>query len=244
MMSAPRSRGSFARMTQTGDAYAFARRGAATVALPGILGYRVSRWTARNAAALGVDAFERAVDATAGAILDGPALERVLARLEAAGVAERIADAVLRDGMVEHVAARVLKGPELARLVELGMGSEHLEAAMVGALESPGAERLLARAVESPAMERLVAQVIQSQLLDETFQRLLESPELWVMIEEIARSPAVTEAITQQSLGFADQVAVELRRGSSGADEWLERTARRVRWRRGGGAGGPVDAPA
>jgi hypothetical protein len=90
-------------------------------------------------------------------------------------------------------------------------------------------------------MERLVAQVIQSRLLDETFQRLLESPELWVMIEEIARSPAVTEAVTQQSLGFADQVAVELRRGSSGADDWLERAARRVRWRGGGGA---VDAPA
>jgi hypothetical protein len=77
--------------------------------------------------------------------------------------------------------------------------------------------------------------------------RLLESPELWLVVEEIARSPAVTEAITQQSLGFADQVASEVRRGSSGADAWLERAARRVRRRHRGGegsVGGPADAPA
>jgi hypothetical protein len=108
-------------------------------------------------------------------------------------------------------------------------------------------ERLVAGAVDSPATERLVARVMESRLLEEAFRRLLESEELWLLVEEVARSPAVTEAITQQSLGFADQMANEVRRGSSGADAWLERTARRMRRRRHGGegpVGGPVDAPA
>jgi hypothetical protein len=224
------------------DAFLLLRRGVSIATLPAVAGIQGSVWTARRAMTLGGDALERVAGAAADAVLDGPALERVLDRLEAADVAERVVDRVLSDGIAEHIAVRVLEGPELPRLVELGMSSEHLEAAVVAALESPGAERLLARAVESPAMERLVFQVIESRLLDETFRRLLESPELWVMVEEIARSPAVTEAITQQSLGFADQLAAEVRKGSTGADDWLERTARRVRWRRHGG--GSADAPA
>ena len=74
-----------------------------------------------------------------------------------------------------------------------------------------------------------MSRVIDSRLLDEVFTRLLESEELWLLVEEIARSPAVTEAITQQSLGFADQVGDEVRNRSGNADVWLERVARRVR---------------
>jgi hypothetical protein len=50
----------------------------------------------------------------------------------------------------------------------------------------------------------------------------------------------VTEAITHQSLGFADQDAGEVRERSVNADAWVERAARRVRHPRRyreGGAG-------
>jgi hypothetical protein len=63
-------------------------------------------------------------------------------------------------------------------------------------------------------------------------ERLLESEELWVLVDEIARSPAVTQAITQQSLGFADQVAGGVRERSRDADGMLERAARRIVRRR------------
>jgi hypothetical protein len=99
--------------------------------------------------------------------------------------------------------------------------------------------------VESPATERLMAGVIESRLLDQAVARLLESEELWLLVEEVARSPAVTEAITQQSLGLADQVGDEVRRRSGNADAWLERAARRVRHPRryGEGAGRDGAAP-
>jgi hypothetical protein len=112
-------------------------------------------------------------------------------------------------------------------------------------LQSPEFEQAVAGAIESPATERLVARVIESRLLDHIVTRLLEREELWLAVEEIARSPAVTEAITQQSLGFADQVAAGVRAGSSGADAWLERAARRVRRQRDSGEGslgGPAPA--
>jgi len=138
------------------------------------------------------------------------------------------------DEAIERISRHVIDSPELERL-------------LARSLESPAMERLVAAAVDSPATERLVARVIDSRLLDAIVTRLLESEELWLAVEEIARSPAVTEAITQQSLGFADQVAAGVRQGSTGADAWLERAARRVmRPRRGGEgpAGGPAEAPA
>jgi hypothetical protein len=133
---------------------------------------------------------------------------------------------VLADGVVDQIVARVLEGPELERLVG-----------------SPAIERLVMGVVESPATERLVTGVIDSRLLDQVVTRLLESEELWLLVEEIARSPAVTEAITQQSLGFADVVGDEVRKRSGNADAWLERAARRVRHPRRDGAGAGASDP-
>ena len=59
-------------------------------------------------------------------------------------------------------------------------------------------------------MDRLVAQVLDSRLVDASVARVLASDELWLVVDEVAQSPAVTEAITQQSAGFADQVAGEV----------------------------------
>jgi len=114
-------------------------------------------------------------------------------------------------------------------------------------LASPAVERIVADVVDSPVTERFVVQVIDSHVLDVVLTRLLEREELWLMIEEIAGSPVVTAAVTQQSLGFAEQVAAGVRAGSSGADAWLERAAGRMRRRRGpddAGAGPAETAPA
>ena len=115
---------------------------------------------------------------------------------------DAIVERALEEGVVERVATRVFDGPEL--------------------------ERVLIAALESPAMERLVARTIDSRLVDEAVAQLLESEELWVVVEEIAQSPAVTDAITRQSMGFADQVADGVRSRSRNADARLERVARRA----------------
>jgi hypothetical protein len=142
------------------------------------------------------------LDRVAETLLQGDALESVLERVDAADVPRRVVDRMLADGIVEQTAARIVEGPELERAVET--------------------------ALESAAAERLVGRVIESRLLDEAVRRLLESEDLWLLVEEIARSPAVTDAITRQSMGFADQVAGGVRSGSRRADMWLERAARRA----------------
>ena len=142
------------------------------------------------------------VERLADPLLSAEVLEGVLERADQAKVPQRLTERLLADGVIESAVARVLEGPEL--------------------------ERVAAAALDSPAAERLVVRVIDSRLVDEAVARLLESDDLWLLVDEVARSPAVTAAITQQSLGFADQVAGGVRARSRSADMWLETAARRA----------------
>jgi hypothetical protein len=136
------------------------------------------------------------------AALVSPFAEEAVDRALASAVVERIVDRLLAEGIVEHIVSRILDGPEF--------------------------ERVGGAVLESPAVERLVAQMIESRLADQAVVHLLESEDLWRLIEEIAESPAVTDAVTQQSYGFADQVAGGMRARSRNADAWLERRARKT----------------
>ena len=149
-------------------------------------------------------------------------------------------------GRVTGVAGDIALGALDALLASRAV-DRALERVSTHVLESPAVAHVVAEILESPATERLVVQVVDSHMLDVVLTRLLEREELWLMIEEIAGSPVVTAAVTQQSRGFADQVAAGVRAGSSGADGWLERAADRVRHPRERGdaaTAAPGSAPA
>jgi hypothetical protein len=113
-------------------------------------------------------------------------------------------------------------------------------------------ERIVASALDSPRAERIVTMLTESRLADEavgrvmerTLARLPQSDALWALIDEISRSPAVTDAIAQQGRGFADQVADDVRDRSRDVDARLERAVQRMLRRkpRPAPAGGP-EAP-
>jgi hypothetical protein len=174
---------------------------------------------------------------TLDAVLASDAIDLVLERIEAAGVAQHVAQRMLEDGIAEQIVTRVLQGPELDQILTNAVDSERTRDGLARVLESEAVERLLDRLLSSPAGERLVAQVLGSPLLTETVTRLLESEQLWILVDEIARSPSVTEAITSQSASFVDQVTDRVRVSSRDADAWVERAARRMGRRRKNDAG-------
>jgi hypothetical protein len=190
----------------------------------------------RARAALTAAAGRLALD-TLDAVLASDAIDRVLERVEAAGVAQHVAQRMLEDGIAEQIVVRVLQGPELEQIVTSAVDSDSTRDGLARVLESEAIERLLDRLLLSPAGERLVAQVLGSPLLKETVTRLLESEELWILVDEIARSPSVTEAITSQSASFVGQVTDRVRVSSRDADAWVERAARRMGRRRKDDAG-------
>ena len=92
----------------------------------------------------------------------------------------------------------------------------------------PGSRPRSSTALSSDAAGRLVDAAFDSGLVDRVVERLPTSRAVWDLIDEVAASPAVTAAISQQGLGFADQMGDEVRERSRKADDWAERRARRL----------------
>jgi hypothetical protein len=150
-------------------------------------------------------------------------------------------DRVLSSELASHAVGKALEGPLVDAIARDVVRYAVLERLAGGVLDDPEVERALVAALDSPAAERLMTHVLESRLIDEAVRRLLDGEELWLVVDEIAQSPAVTEAITRQSIGFADQVAGGVRARSRNADAWLERAARRAIRRPP--AGSSPDAP-
>lgn len=114
------------------------------------------------------------------------------------------------------------------RAVRLVLDSREFEQVIAAALDNPRLREKVRSACDSEAAERLIDGFFDSGLFDRIAERLLGSDGLWRLIDEIAASPAVTAAISQQGLSFADQIGDEVRLRSRSADDWLERAAHRV----------------
>jgi hypothetical protein len=146
-----------------------------------------------------------------------------------------VADATLASALAREALTRILTSP----LVD-----DVLRRLAVQALDSPELDRLVSEALDSPEAERLAGRVIDSRLIDVVVERLLESDGLWLLVDEIARSPSVTEAISQQGAGFVNQIAGVARDRSRNADDRLERLAARLASRLPGVRAHPGGEPA
>ncbi|MGZ6615991.1 MAG: RDD family protein [Solirubrobacteraceae bacterium] len=182
-------------------------------------------------------------------VADGAAWVLINAVL-ASNEAEQLLDssalwALIDQALTSDGAQQLVEKPALWTLINRALQSEHagglvdnaaLWTLIDRALASDGATQLVTsralwsvidKAFESGHAERLVAKLFDSGLADQVVDRLLTSKAVWRLVDEIADSPAVTAAVTQQSLGFADQVGGELRARARRADDWILHTARR-----------------
>jgi hypothetical protein len=130
------------------------------------------------------------------------ALDAVVSRMLEEDVIDRVLERAEATGIAQHVADRILED-EIAEQI---------------------AERLLA----GPELERILESAFRSSLPDQLISELLASEAVWILVDEIARSPSVTEAIAHQGTGFLDQVAAKARDRSQTADARLQRIARRI----------------
>ena len=95
-----------------------------------------------------------------------------------------------------------------------------------GCSRAPSLQAIVAQVVRSDGATQLIDTFFDSGLFDTLVDRLLASDGLWRLIDEVASSPAVRAAVSQQGLGFADQLGDVVRERSRRGDRRLER----VRW--------------
>lgn len=183
---------------------------------------------ARGAGAAGADAAARAGVALLDRALRSPRAAEAVDAVLGSALAERAVRTACEGPLVDAAVRAAIRSGAIDRLARELAASGAADRLVEQALDSPRTAALLDRVLQGPAAERLVAAVLDSRLADATVARVLASDELWLVVDEIARSPSVTEAIAHQGAGFADQVAGEVGRRSRRADDRLERVARRL----------------
>jgi hypothetical protein len=118
-------------------------------------------------------------------------------------------------GAERHAVDRLLAGGELERM-------------LTGTLNDARIQTVLRRVLASDGARELIDGFFDSGLFDHFIERLLASDALWQLVDEVAQSPSVMAALSQQSLGFAGQVGQAARDRSRKADDRFERVASRV----------------
>jgi hypothetical protein len=145
-----------------------------------------------------------------------------------AGFGNRATETALRP-VGEVVSAAAEAGINLERrAVDRVLASDELERVLTAAIESAKVQGAVINAISSDAARRTVDAIFDSGLVDRITERMLTSEAVWHLIDEVAASPAVTAATSQQDLGVAGQTGDQVRERSRGADDWAERAARRL----------------
>ena len=129
-------------------------------------------------------------------------------------------------GAMRVVVAAGVNAPR--RVAERVLDSGEPERIVVAALNDARVQAIARRALRSDGARRLVDSLFESGLIDHFLDRLGKSDALTRLVEEIAQSPVVMAALSQQGLGFADQVGRAARDGSRTADARVARIAGRV----------------
>jgi hypothetical protein len=110
---------------------------------------------------------------------------------------------------------RILDSGEPQRLLTATVGDERVQDTVRAVLASDGANAL-------------INSLFDSGMLDQLFARLADSDALHRLIDEIASSPSVRATLSQQGLGWADQLGDVVRERSNRADRRAMGTAARV----------------
>lgn len=121
------------------------------------------------------------------------------------------------------------------RAVDRLLDSGELDRILSTVASDPRVHDALRRALASDGARELIDSFFDSGLFDHFIERLAASGTLWRLVDQIAQSPAVAAAVSQQSLGFADQVGEAVRDRSRKADRRVARTvAQRFRQQHNG----------
>jgi len=139
-----------------------------------------------------------------------------------------------------RAAARASKGPleaaaeehlvpEFSRIADRALAGSLPEDLARSLVEHHVLERMAAEMAESGALDEIVAKALASPHTQELTDRIVRSEEVRRAIREVVASPEVRAAMTEQSKGFFDELADDLRRSGVEVDDRIEGAVRRHR---------------
>lgn len=155
----------------------------------------------------------QATESAIESVVGSAAVQDSFERLVASPAMTSAIDAVVGSEAVQETVERVLSGPAVASALETILSPETIDMIADEVARSQMVQKITVAAMEAGEIAPIV-------------DAFLEREELWILVQTIAESPAVIDAVRQQGFGFADQVGDEVRGRSRTADQVLARTAR------------------
>jgi hypothetical protein len=140
-------------------------------------------------------------------------IEDVLASPEVARTIDRVLAGALPDAVVRSLLAHRL--PE--RVAGELAASVDLDVAVTAVLDRDSTHQLVQAVLASPGFDRLLVQATD---------RALTGPEMQRIVQHVAGSPEVREALTRQSTSLAEEMVASVRTRAESLDDAAERTVR------------------
>ena len=168
----------------------------------------------------GAEATMRATEGAVETVIASKAVQGSIERVVASPAMTSAVDAVVGSPAVQETLERVVSGPAFAGALRTILSPETVDMIAEEVTRSQMIQKITVTAMEAGEMAPIV-------------DAFLEREELWILVQTIAESPAVIDAVRQQGFGFADQVGDEVRGRSRTADQVIARTARSFIGRRG-----------
>jgi uncharacterized RDD family membrane protein YckC len=132
-----------------------------------------------------------------------------------------------------RVAARASRGPleaaeehlvpELSRLIDRALAQSLPEELVHSLVEHRVLERMAAEFAETGALDQAVENALASPHTQELTDRIVNSEQMRSAIREIVASPEVRKAVTQQTVGFVDELAGAIRARARRLDDRMDR---------------------
>lgn len=148
--------------------------------------------------------FVSRAEAVVEEILSSPEVARAIDRVLAGALPDAIVRSLLEHRVIERALTEVVEEADLDVAVTAALDHEMTQELMRAVLASPGFDRMLVQATD----------------------RALSGPEMQRIVQHVASSPEVREALTHQSTSLAEEMVASVRTRAESLDDAAERTVR------------------
>ena len=161
---------------------------------------------------------------------------RIAARTPVVGPPlRRMAHDLARDGvrarerawaLIEEQVGELLAAPEVERALDRALAGPLTDAVARSLARNRVPERVATEMLESLDVDALVGQVLEHEVTGRVVERALASPEMDRIVQYIATSPHIVEAVSRHTQTMAEEMASDVRRRTQIVDDVAERAVR------------------
>jgi hypothetical protein len=127
---------------------------------------------------------------------------------------------------LEAIALEVLSAPEMERTLDRMLAGKLTDALGRSLAEHRVVERVAVQVIATTDVDRVIGAALDHPMTERALERILTSREMDRLVQYIATSPAVLDAVSTHTQTLAEEMVTSVRTRSQAVDDVAERTVR------------------